>query len=235
MSRRGRGRRGGRRRRRRLLEPLHISRFATLVVDVDSGMFLAGFPIFGASHAVFPSIAGRPELPGLMVGIDVKDSLMCYAVFAGGDASCVVSPSVVARPRMLCIMAGMDQKDSYAADQKDSTHRALVVDSGSGIRRAGFFLALRLTLCFLCTRQAQMLRIMAGLNQKDCSEATLLPFFFKIPCRGAVAVSHGPDCSVDLVSTVAPGQGGRCPCYSVVLVVKIRVLAQRLFCGLADH
>ena len=56
------------------------------------------FPGFGASHAVFSSIVGRPDLPDLLVGMD--------------GAPRVMFPSVVARPRMLCIMAGTDQKDS---------------------------------------------------------------------------------------------------------------------------
>ena len=80
------------------------------------------FSGFGASHAVFPSIVGRPELPGLMVDVDVKDSFVCHAGFAGGHAPRVLPPSVV-RPKMLCIMAGMDQKDFHA----------LVVVSGSGM------------------------------------------------------------------------------------------------------
>ena len=166
-----------------------------------SSHVLGFFPGFGASHAVFPSIVGRPELPGLMVGMDVKDSLVCYAGLAGGDASCVMFPSVVARPRMLCIMAGMDQKDS--------THGALVVDSGSGICRAGFSWYCASRCVPFCTRQAQMLCIMAGMNQKDGSEAARQGHLH--PCRGAVAFSYGPDCSADRVSTVAPGQGGRCP------------------------
>ena len=41
---------------------------------------------------------GRPDFPGLLVGMD--------------SAPRVMFPSVVARPRMLCIKAGMDQKDS---------------------------------------------------------------------------------------------------------------------------
>ena len=62
-------------------------------------------PGFGASHAVFPSIVDRPELPGLMVGMDCY---MCYAGVVDYDAPRVVFPYGVARPRMLCIMADMD-------------------------------------------------------------------------------------------------------------------------------
>ena len=51
---------------------------------------------------------GRPELPGIMVGMDVKESLC----FAGYATPRVAFPSGVVRPRMLCIMASMDQKVS---------------------------------------------------------------------------------------------------------------------------
>ena len=153
-----------RRGRRRLLEPLHISRFAALVVDIDYFSF-----------------------PGLRVGMDVKDSLVCCV----GDASCVMFPSVVARPRMLCIMAGMDQKDS--------THSALVVDSSSGICRAEFFL------------------YSAGPDALHhwpvWTRRTVPRQLVKVICIPVVAqllLSYGPDCSADRVSTVAPGQGGRC-------------------------
>ena len=106
--RRKRRRRGG---RGAFLVPPPTPRMAALVVDIDSGMFLAGPPGFGTSHAVFPSIVGRPELPGLMVGMDCY---MCYAGFVDYDAPRVMFPSGVARPRMLGIMVGMDQNDSIS-------------------------------------------------------------------------------------------------------------------------
>ena len=142
------------------------------------------------------------------------------AGFAGYDAPRVMFPSVVARPRMLRIMASMDQKDS--------TLRALIVDSSSGTCRAGFawYCASR---CFpFCTWQSQMLRIVAGMNQKDSSEAAHQGHFH--PCRGAEAFPHGPDCAADhRGSPVAPGQGGQCPDYTGLQVVKIPVVAQRQF------
>ena len=79
---------------------------------------------------LFPSVVGRPVLTGLMVGMDVKDSSLCFAGLAGSDTPHVMFPSGVARPRMPCIMAVMDQKDSSI--------RALVVIPGSGMCRAGF-------------------------------------------------------------------------------------------------
>jgi len=47
---------------------------AALVVDNGSGMCEAGFAGDDAPRAVFPSIVGRPKMPGIMVGMDQKDS-----------------------------------------------------------------------------------------------------------------------------------------------------------------
>ena len=41
---------------------------AALVVDNGSGMCKAGFAGDDAPRAVFPSIVGRPKMPGIMVG-----------------------------------------------------------------------------------------------------------------------------------------------------------------------
>ena len=50
------------------------SQVAALVVDNGSGMCKAGFAGDDAPRAVFPSIVGRPKMPGIMVGMDQKDS-----------------------------------------------------------------------------------------------------------------------------------------------------------------
>jgi actin beta/gamma 1 len=47
---------------------------AALVVDNGSGMCKAGFAGDDAPRSVFPSIVGRPKIPGIMVGMDQKDS-----------------------------------------------------------------------------------------------------------------------------------------------------------------
>ena len=47
---------------------------AALVIDNGSGMCKAGFAGDDAPRAVFPSIVGRPKMPGIMVGMDQKDS-----------------------------------------------------------------------------------------------------------------------------------------------------------------
>ena len=78
---------------------------------------------------------------------------MCYAGFAGCDASRPVFPLV---PEMLGITCGMDQKDS--------THRALVV-------QAWFFLVLRRVLCSFLCHQAQDA---CHLDQKERYVARLL-------------------------------------------------------------
>ncbi|CAK4697732.1 hypothetical protein LEN26_014402 [Aphanomyces euteiches] len=51
-----------------------------LVVDNGSGMCKAGFAGDDAPRAVFPSIAGRPKHPGIMIGLDAKD------VYIGDEA-----------------------------------------------------------------------------------------------------------------------------------------------------
>jgi len=45
-----------------------------IVVDNGSGMVKAGFSGDDAPKAVFPSIVGRPKHPGIMVGMDQKDT-----------------------------------------------------------------------------------------------------------------------------------------------------------------
>ncbi|CAJ1397468.1 unnamed protein product [Effrenium voratum] len=44
-----------------------------LVVDNGSGVCKAGFSGDDAPRSVFPSIIGRPKMPGIMVGMDIKD------------------------------------------------------------------------------------------------------------------------------------------------------------------
>eukprot|EP00419_Tripos_fusus_P063283 CAMPEP_0172927736 /NCGR_PEP_ID=MMETSP1075-20121228/217620_1 /TAXON_ID=2916 /ORGANISM="Ceratium fusus, Strain PA161109" /LENGTH=336 /DNA_ID=CAMNT_0013789005 /DNA_START=42 /DNA_END=1050 /DNA_ORIENTATION=- len=53
---------------------------AALVVDNGSGMCKAGMSGDDAPRAVFPSIVGRPKMPGVMVGMDQKD------VYVGDEA-----------------------------------------------------------------------------------------------------------------------------------------------------
>ena len=47
---------------------------AALVVDNGSGMCKAGFAGDDAPRAVFPSIVGRPKMPGITEGMDQTDS-----------------------------------------------------------------------------------------------------------------------------------------------------------------
>ena len=45
---------------------------AALVCDNGSGMVKAGFAGDDAPRAVFPSIVGRPKMPGIMVGMEQR-------------------------------------------------------------------------------------------------------------------------------------------------------------------
>ncbi|TNV77630.1 hypothetical protein FGO68_gene8545 [Halteria grandinella] len=45
----------------------------TVVIDNGSGMIKAGFAGDEAPRSVFPTMVGRPKMPGIMVGLDQKD------------------------------------------------------------------------------------------------------------------------------------------------------------------
>lgn len=51
-----------------------------VVIDNGSGMCKAGFAGDDAPRAVFPTIVGRPRMPGIMVGLDQKE------VYVGEEA-----------------------------------------------------------------------------------------------------------------------------------------------------
>jgi actin-related protein len=55
---------------------------AAVVLDNGSGMCKAGFAGDDMPRSVFPSVVGRPKMPGVMVGIDPKDS------YVGDEAQC---------------------------------------------------------------------------------------------------------------------------------------------------
>ena len=61
-----------------------------LVVDNGSGMCKAGFAGDDAPRAVFPSIVGRPKHPGIMVGMDQKDSCYVHLIGAATCSGCYV-------------------------------------------------------------------------------------------------------------------------------------------------
>jgi len=46
---------------------------AAVVIDNGSGMCKAGIAGEDAPKACFPSITGKPKMPGIMVGMDQKD------------------------------------------------------------------------------------------------------------------------------------------------------------------
>ena len=90
--------------------------------------------IIPCPHDAFRSVVGWPKMPGIMVGMDQKDSCvdeeahvltmkypidhtdndsgMYKAEVAGNDALDAVLRSIVGGYNMPCIMVGMDQKDS---------------------------------------------------------------------------------------------------------------------------
>jgi actin, other eukaryote len=51
-----------------------------VVIDNGSGMAKAGFAGDDAPRSVFPTVVGRPKMPGIMVGLDQKE------VYVGAEA-----------------------------------------------------------------------------------------------------------------------------------------------------
>lgn len=47
-----------------------------IIIDNGSGMMKAGIAGDDAPRTYFPSIFGRPKMPGIMVGIDAKVSII---------------------------------------------------------------------------------------------------------------------------------------------------------------
>ena len=95
------------------------------------------------------------DMAAIMVGMDEKDSDMCYAGFAGYDEPRVMVPSVVdARHHGRYEPEG--QHSSCARHRFQQWHV-----------QGWFFLVLRLAVCSLLYRQAQMLGILAGMFQKN--------------------------------------------------------------------
>ena len=107
-----------------------------VVAENGSGMCADGFAGDVLPRAVIPTIVGRPKTPGIMVGMDQKDSSvdgemqskrgvlkypiehgdngsgMCMAGFAGEDALGAVFPSIVGGYNMPSIMVGMEARAS---------------------------------------------------------------------------------------------------------------------------
>ena len=72
---------------------------AALAVDNGSSMRKAVFAGDDAPRAVFPSIFGRPKMPGEVAALVVDNgSGTCTAGFAGDIAPRAVFPSIVGRP-----------------------------------------------------------------------------------------------------------------------------------------
>ena len=111
---------------------------------------------------------------------------MCTAGFTGYAAPRAVFLPVVLRPQMLVITAGMDQKECYVSPCRKlrifrSCSSSQVVDlSCCGAEVDSHGLAVQQTVEIL-----QLLLYMWSMHLVCCSSW--------FPCRGAEAVSHGPD------------------------------------------
>jgi actin len=57
-----------------------------VIIDNGSGMIKAGIAGDDAPRTYFPSIVGRPKMPGIMVGIDAKVFLLTKEFFVGIEA-----------------------------------------------------------------------------------------------------------------------------------------------------
>ena len=105
-------------------------------------MCLAGFTGDDTSCAVFLSVVCRPEMLGIMAGLDQKDS---YAFFSWQLACtrlvllvlfisrCV--SSLVGRPMMLGIMAGINQTDILSALRRSLSLRRGLFPWSRTVRR----------------------------------------------------------------------------------------------------
>merc|ERR1712039_718092 len=59
----------------------HIDARTPIVIEIGSTFARAGFAGDEAPRVIMPSVVGRPKMPGIMVGMDQKDSYV-------GDEAC---------------------------------------------------------------------------------------------------------------------------------------------------
>ena len=107
---------------------------AAIVCDNGSGMVKCGFAGDDAPRAVFPSIVGRPKMPGIMVGMDQKDS------YVGDEAQKQFEMSSASTMKALyCEPCGhwLNGQEQYNA-HVERCHGTRCSDNGSGMCKAGF-------------------------------------------------------------------------------------------------
>ncbi|EER01672.1 actin, putative [Perkinsus marinus ATCC 50983] len=109
---------------------------AALVIDNGSGMCKAGFAGDDAPRSVFPSIVGRPKMPGIMVGMDQKDS------YVGDEAQSKRGILTLKYPIEHGIVTNWDDMEKIwhhtfynelRVSPEDTQTTGIVMDSGDGV------------------------------------------------------------------------------------------------------
>ena len=156
---------------------------------VDSGMLaVLGFPGDVSPRAVFPSSVGMPELPGVLAGMYQKDSGALFVDSDSGVSQAGFAVIFTSRCVPFCCRLASDARHHgrYGAEgiSRVSEFRQLHVQGSC----CWFLLVMiHVALCSLLFRQARVLGIMAGMNQKGFFKVVPRP----IPMVFAAQADHG--------------------------------------------
>ena len=161
--------RGGRRRLPKLLT--HVPLVAVLVVDIGSGMCLAGYAGSVLLTLCPLRLSACPSCQASWVLSTRRTFMLWPPVVDSGSGMCMLVLLVVVLSRYVpfCCRQAQDGRHHGWYDQKDSILRAWCAHRrfGSGMCNARFAGILLLALCSFRGCQAQMLGIMAGMNLWD--------------------------------------------------------------------